>query len=332
MKPVDDPADASPASSTAPARSSPSTNTGQISLLSAGLQAQRREPSRSPKSLSMPTANTSRPARCSSPALADERIDGTLRDLALDASQLGAAPPSPMHDGRRSAHRLHAHLAGHPDRRLVALCIRYRRRSLRLHQHADRRQTGRPALEVRRHHLRSRRPRFHARHPQRHAHVEQCHAVAEVRPHPEPRRASTRTDDIRPGLGYDGLDALQEVRRARAACSSPAKTPPSSPSTPASLPASASLPAAMPASSAPCSTRSSSRQDNPIAFGYGRQSFPSSAPTAWPSTSATRLAHGRRVLMTLTDGSLRRTAHRPRQPRRQRRAAGPQRSSKPSRS
>ena len=65
-------------------------------------------------------------------------------DLAKAAAELGvqayavaAAPDVKTHPGARRAHRHHAHLAQHAERRLVAAGVRPPEDSLRLHQHAD---------------------------------------------------------------------------------------------------------------------------------------------------------------------------------------------------
>ena len=79
--------------------------------------------------------------------------------------------------GPRRAHRHHAHLAEHTERRLVAAGVRPPEDSLRVHQHADRRGHRRPARQIRRDRVCSRSARQSASDHQRHADVRQSAAV-----------------------------------------------------------------------------------------------------------------------------------------------------------
>jgi hypothetical protein len=103
---------------------------------------------------SMPRANTSRPVRCSSHSRRSRQRRRSSQDLALDAVAAERSPFGGLSRGHCPANCLHAHLARHPDRRLVALAFDARE-SLTLHQHPDRRLRTRSPQQVRRHHLRS---------------------------------------------------------------------------------------------------------------------------------------------------------------------------------
>ena len=87
----------------------------------------------------------------------------------------------------RRAHRHHAHLVEHPGRRLVAPGVRPPQSSVHLHQHAGGFQRCRPALEVRRNHLRTWRGRQCAGCRQRTPDVRQSTAVEGDATDSEPR-------------------------------------------------------------------------------------------------------------------------------------------------
>ena len=127
------------------------------------------------------------------------------------ASRRGAVASAP--DGedprpRRAAHRLRP-LAGpaHAGRGLGARRPRHLRRALHLLRRPEAAR-GQPAREVRRHHLPARR-RHGAGAGQRHP--EDRHdpaALQEDRRDAQPRRAWTQSDDIRGGMGLEGLAEL----------------------------------------------------------------------------------------------------------------------------
>ena len=64
----------------------------------------------------------------------DERRCMTWRSMA---TRLSVGASGAVACGHCAAHRLHAYMARDADGRLVALRVRQRRRSIRLHQHAD---------------------------------------------------------------------------------------------------------------------------------------------------------------------------------------------------
>ena len=125
MTPLDDPATLAGKLSGSGIVCSPSPTTAR-SRCSAPSTSSKAQKSKSPRKPSTPTASTSPPARCSSPEHRTTQIDATLKSLSLDAiaprrRAIGRDPRR-----HRTAHRLHAHLARDPDRRLVALCLRHR--------------------------------------------------------------------------------------------------------------------------------------------------------------------------------------------------------------
>ncbi len=140
---------------------------------------------------------------------ADDHVAGALHDLALDGTRLGATPSVAAHavTTPRVAF-MHTWLATQ-DRGLVALCLRRGGRALRLHQHADGGQRDGPAHQVRRDHLRpggrsstldilDGMPMWNNAMPWQKTDLT-----------PNLGRIDS-TDDMRPGLGYDGLAHLKK--------------------------------------------------------------------------------------------------------------------------
>ena len=132
-----------------------------------------------------------------------------IRAYAVDAAPQRQNPPRACRP-----HRHHAHLDQHAGRGLVAPRIRPPQSALRLHQHADRgRRRGDLRSQVRRHRLPARRGRGN---PQ---------AIVSGMPmygNPLPWKVTPltpnlgktdETDDMRPGLGWSGLEHLHEFVR-----------------------------------------------------------------------------------------------------------------------
>ena len=94
------------------------------------------------------------------------------------------------------------------------------------------------------------------------------------------------TADIRPGLGYDGLEHLKRFVEKGGLLITCEDTAQFAIDTGLAPGVSVARAAATRASSAPCSARSSSTATARSPSAMAR-AFPSSAPTAWPSTSAT---------------------------------------------
>jgi hypothetical protein len=192
------------------------------------------------------------------------------------------------------------------------------RRALRLHQHPDRRQRSRPP---RKYDVivfaPSAAPQF-ARHPRRHAHVEQRHALAENRPHAQPRpldstptcapaSATTASPTSRSFVEQGGLLITCEDTAQFAIDTG--------------LAPGVSVRLWRRPRRRHGAQHRLRRRDNPVAFGYGARACPSSAPDGMAFNVSNTLGRGGgRVLMD----PYAEAPHRPRQRRRQRRAAGPQ--------
>ena len=213
----------------------------------------------------MPTASTSTAARSSS-AVSSHALD--TDDEASSASRstsLAAAPPVKMHPSSRRPRRDHAHVDWHADRRLVAACARLHADPVRLHQHAGLREDAGSAREVGRDPLCRRR-----RERARSSRACRCGATR-CRGRTRPRRRTSarwaQTDDIRPGLGCDGLETLQNFIARRRRVHRVGEHAPTSRSRMGSRTGSASSTPPRLRSWARCSVQKMADETSPIAYG-----------------------------------------------------------------
>ena len=176
-------------------------------------------------------ASSSRAARSSSGASSQPTLDKAARGRSASRSSRSAAAPAvKMHPVRAARVAIMHTWTSTQTEGWWRQAFDAAADSVRLHQHAGRREDAEPQREVRRDHLsagRRQRPADHRR-------ACRCGATrcrGRTRPRRRTSARSAQTDDIRPGLGWQGLENLQSVRREAAACSSASTTPRSSRST-----------------------------------------------------------------------------------------------------